>query len=66
MVSESDERNHRWTVKMETHPEGVAESSIGETNCRPAVFFAIQAFLALGALYLLHENLTKRRFVLSP
>lgn len=31
----------------------------------PAVFFSIQTFLAAGAAYLLNENLTKRRFVLS-
>lgn len=31
----------------------------------PAVFFAIQTFLACGAAYLLHENLTRRRFVLA-
>lgn len=31
----------------------------------PAVFLSIQAFLATGAAYLLHENLAKRRFVLS-
>lgn len=32
---------------------------------KPIVFFSVQAFLALGAFYLLHENLAKRRFALS-
>lgn len=32
---------------------------------KPAVFFCVQAFLALGAFYLLHENLARRRFALS-